>query len=147
VIFGYTTTLDLTALDVLRKNPRYLTRAKSIDTFFSFGPVIVTTDEVADVDQLEVITEHNDGICSRDFVYNMHHRPFELVRFHSDFFTLNPGDLISTGCPKGARIKAGDRVGGGLQVWAASQRRWTRPNASRDTNRCHYFPLYSQLDT
>ncbi len=46
VIFGYTTTLDLTALDVLRKNPRYLTRAKSIDTFFSFGPVIVTADEV-----------------------------------------------------------------------------------------------------
>jgi len=111
VIFGYTTTLDLTALDVLRKNPRYLTRAKSIDTFFSFGPVIVTADEVADVDRLEVITEHNDGICSRDFVYNMHHTPYELVRFHSDFFTLYPGDLISTGCPKGARIKAGDRVG------------------------------------
>jgi 2-keto-4-pentenoate hydratase/2-oxohepta-3-ene-1,7-dioic acid hydratase in catechol pathway len=110
VIFGYTTTLDLTALDVLRKNPRYLTRAKSIDTFFSFGPVIVTADEIADVDQLEVITGHNDAICSRDFVYNMHHRPHELVRFHSDFFTLNPGDLISTGCPKGARIKDGDRV-------------------------------------
>ncbi len=110
VIFGYTTTLDLTALDVLRKNPRYLTRAKSIDTFFSFGPVIVTADEIGDVDQLEVITEHNDGICSRDFVYNMHHRPYELVRFHSDFFTLHPGDLISTGCPKGARIKSGDRV-------------------------------------
>ncbi len=110
VIFGYTTTLDLTALDVLRRNPRYLTRAKSIDTFCSFGPVIVTADEIADVDQLEVITEHNDGVCSRDFVYNMHHRPYELVRFHSDYFTLNPGDLISTGCPKGARIKPGDRV-------------------------------------
>jgi 2-keto-4-pentenoate hydratase/2-oxohepta-3-ene-1,7-dioic acid hydratase in catechol pathway len=115
VIFGYTVTLDLTALDVLRKNPRYLTRAKSIDTFFSFGPVIVTADEVADVDQLEVITEHNDGICSRDFVYNMHHRPFELVRFHSDFFTLNAGDVLSTGCPKGARIKEGDRVGGRIE--------------------------------
>jgi 2-keto-4-pentenoate hydratase/2-oxohepta-3-ene-1,7-dioic acid hydratase in catechol pathway len=110
VIFGYTTTLDLTALDVLRKNPRYLTRAKSIDTFFSFGPVIVTADEIPDVDALEVTTEHNDGICSRDFVRNMHHRPFELVRFHSDFMTLYPGDLISTGCPKGARIKPGDRV-------------------------------------
>src|SRR5579884_234879 len=92
VIFGYTTTLDLTALDVLRKNPRYLTRAKSIDTFFSFGPVIVTADEVPDVSKLEVITEHNGAICSRDFV------------------TLYPGDLISTGCPKGARIKRGDRV-------------------------------------
>src|SRR5450759_46498 len=110
VIFGYTTTLDLTALDVLRKNPRYLTRAKSIDTFFSFGPVIVTADEIPDVDALEVITEHNDGVCSRDFVRNMKTRPFELVRFHSDFMTLYPGDLISTGCPKGARIKAGDRV-------------------------------------
>jgi 2-keto-4-pentenoate hydratase/2-oxohepta-3-ene-1,7-dioic acid hydratase in catechol pathway len=110
VIFGYTTTLDLTALDVLRKNPRYLTRAKSIDTFFSFGPVIVTADEIGDVDQLEVVTEHNDGVCSRDFVYNMHTRPLELVRFHSDFFTLHPGDLISTGCPKGARIRHGDKV-------------------------------------
>jgi 2-keto-4-pentenoate hydratase/2-oxohepta-3-ene-1,7-dioic acid hydratase in catechol pathway len=110
VIFGYTTTLDLTALDVLRRNVRYLTRAKSIDTFFSFGPVIVTADEIPDVDALEVITEHNDGICSRDYVRNMRHRPFELVRFHSDYFTLYPGDLISTGCPKGARIQEGDRV-------------------------------------
>jgi 2-keto-4-pentenoate hydratase/2-oxohepta-3-ene-1,7-dioic acid hydratase in catechol pathway len=109
-IFGYTTTLDLTALDVLRKNPRYLTRAKSIDTFFSFGPVVITADEIADVERLEVITEHNGGVCSRDFVANMRHRPYELVRFHSQFMTLYPGDLISTGCPKGARIKAGDRV-------------------------------------
>jgi 2-keto-4-pentenoate hydratase/2-oxohepta-3-ene-1,7-dioic acid hydratase in catechol pathway len=110
VVFGYTTTLDLTALDVLRKNPRYLTRAKSIDTFFSFGPVVVTADEIADVNQLEVVTEHNGEVCSRDFVHHMRHLPFELVRFHSDFMTLYPGDLISTGCPKGARIKAGDRV-------------------------------------
>ena len=110
VIFGYTTTLDLTALDILKKNPRYLTRSKSIDTFFSFGPVIVTTDEIADVEALEVITEHNEGICSRDFVRHMRTRPFELVRFHSDHMTLYPGDLFSTGCPKGARIKRGDRV-------------------------------------
>jgi 2-keto-4-pentenoate hydratase/2-oxohepta-3-ene-1,7-dioic acid hydratase in catechol pathway len=110
MIFGYTTTLDLTALDILRKNTRYLTRSKSIDTFFSFGPVIVTADEIQDVEALEVITEHNDGVCSRDFVRHMRTRPFELVRFHSDHMTLYPGDLISTGCPKGARIKPGDRV-------------------------------------
>ena len=109
-IFGYTTTLDLTALDVLRKNPRYLTRAKSIDTFFSFGPVVVTADEAPDVDGLEVITEHNGAVCSRDFVRNMRTRPMELVRFHADYMTLYPGDLISTGCPRGARIRRGDRV-------------------------------------
>jgi 2-keto-4-pentenoate hydratase/2-oxohepta-3-ene-1,7-dioic acid hydratase in catechol pathway len=110
VIFGYTTTLDLTALDVLRRNPRYLTRAKSFDTFFSFGPVVVTADEVPRVDDLEVITEKNGAVWSRDFVRNMRTRPYELVRFHSDYMTLHPGDLISTGCPKGARIAAGDRV-------------------------------------
>jgi 2-keto-4-pentenoate hydratase/2-oxohepta-3-ene-1,7-dioic acid hydratase in catechol pathway len=110
VIYGFTTTLDMTALDVLRKNPRYLTRAKSIDTFFSFGPVIVTVDEVPDIEALEVITEHNGSICSRDFVRNMKTRPLELIAFHSVFFTLHPGDIISTGCPKGARIKAGDVV-------------------------------------
>lgn len=110
VIYGYTTTLDLTALDVLRKNPRYLTRAKSIDTFFSFGPVIVTSDEVGDVDAVEVITEHNGAVYSRDFVRNMKTRPFDLIAFHSDYFTLDPGDVISTGCPKGARIQPGDRV-------------------------------------
>ena len=114
-IYGYTTTLDLTALDVLKKNPRYLTRAKSFDTFFSFGPVIVTADEIPDVDSLEVITEHNGQVFSRDFVRNMRHRPFELVRFHSDYMTLYPGDLISTGCPKGARIKHGDNVGARIE--------------------------------
>jgi 2-keto-4-pentenoate hydratase/2-oxohepta-3-ene-1,7-dioic acid hydratase in catechol pathway len=100
---------------VLRKNPRYLTRSKSIDTFFSFGPVIVTADEVPDIDGLEVITEHNGGICSRDFVRNMKHRPLKLISFHSDFFTLHPGDIISTGCPKGARIQAGDVVGARIE--------------------------------
>jgi 2-keto-4-pentenoate hydratase/2-oxohepta-3-ene-1,7-dioic acid hydratase in catechol pathway len=81
-----------------------------MDTFFSFGPVIVTKDEIAEVDDLEVITEHNGSVWSRDFVRNMKHRPLELVRFHSQAMTLYPGDIISTGCPKGARIKPGDTV-------------------------------------
>ncbi len=110
VIFGYTTTLDMTALDVLRRNPRYLTRAKSFDTFFSFGPIIVTADEIADLDALEVITEHNGAPHSRDYVRNMRHGPHALVAFHSRVFTWHPGDVLSTGCPKGARIRPGDRV-------------------------------------
>jgi 2-keto-4-pentenoate hydratase/2-oxohepta-3-ene-1,7-dioic acid hydratase in catechol pathway len=127
VIFGYTSTLDMTALDILRKNTRYLTRAKSIDTFFSFGPVIVTADEIPDVDALEVVTEHNGGVCSRDFVRHMHTGPFELVRFHSDYMTLYPGDLISTGCPKGARIKPGDRVRARIDAVGALEARVIGP--------------------
>jgi 2-keto-4-pentenoate hydratase/2-oxohepta-3-ene-1,7-dioic acid hydratase in catechol pathway len=109
-LLGYTTTLDLTALDHLRRNTRYLQRSKSFDTFFSFGPVIVTKDEVADVDALEVVTMHNGKEFSRDFVRNMRHRPFSLVSFHTQFMTFEPGDILSTGCPKGARIQPGDSV-------------------------------------
>lgn len=129
VIFGYTTTLDLTALDVLARNPRYLTRAKSIDTFFSFGPVIVTADELPDLDAVEVLTECNSEVVSRDFVRNMKHQPFDLVRFHSDYFTWEPGDLLSTGCPRAARIKAGDRVASridGIGRLAATVRQGSR---------------------
>jgi 2-keto-4-pentenoate hydratase/2-oxohepta-3-ene-1,7-dioic acid hydratase in catechol pathway len=114
VIFGFTTTLDMTALDVLRRNTRYLTRAKSFDTFFSFGPVIVTVDEVPDVEAIEVVTEHNGKPFSRDVVRHMATRPYELVSFHSKVFTWHPGDVLSTGCPKGARIQPGDRVAADL---------------------------------
>ena len=56
VVAGFTTVLDMTAEDILRRNPRYLTRAKSFDTFFSFGPELLTPDEVGEVDALEVAT-------------------------------------------------------------------------------------------
>ncbi len=110
VLFGYTTTLDMTALDILAKNTRYLQRAKSFDTFFTFGPIIVTKDEVPNVEDVEVITIHNGKEFSRDFVRNMRHLPFKLAAFHSEVMTFEPGDILSTGCPKGARIKSGDTV-------------------------------------
>jgi len=62
-----------------------------------------------------VNTDHNGQVFSSDVVANMHTRPYELVRFHSDFMTLHPGDLLSTGCPKGARIQPGDRVRGHVE--------------------------------
>ncbi len=110
VILGYTTTLDLTALDILAKNTRYLQRSKSFDTFFSFGPVIVTKDEISDVNELQVTTIHNGKIFSQDFVRNMRHLPAKLASFHTDVMTFEPGDILSTGCPKGARIQPGDTV-------------------------------------
>lgn len=110
VLLGYTTTLDMTALDILARNPRYLQRSKSFDTFFSFGPVIVTADEIDDVAALEVVTLHNGKEFSRDYVRNMRHLPFKLVAFHTAVMTFEAGAILSTGCPKGARIQPGDRV-------------------------------------
>ena len=53
VVAGLTTVLDITAEDILQENPRYLTRAKSFDTFFGFGPELVTLDEVGEIGALE----------------------------------------------------------------------------------------------
>ncbi|MYB54667.1 MAG: fumarylacetoacetate hydrolase family protein [Acidobacteriia bacterium] len=130
VLFGYTTTLDMTALDILARNTRYLQRSKSFDTFFSFGPVIVTADEIHDVNALEVQTIHNSKVFSRDFVSNMRHRPFNLAAFHSRVMTFEPGDILSTGCPKGARIKPGDTVEARIEGVGQLRARVTRRQAA-----------------
>jgi 2-keto-4-pentenoate hydratase/2-oxohepta-3-ene-1,7-dioic acid hydratase in catechol pathway len=108
VVAGFTTVLDMTAEDILRRNPRYLTRAKSFDTFFSFGPELVTTDEVGEVDGLEVSTVLNGEVRRRNTVSNMTFSPWWLVAFHSRVMRLLPGDVISTGTPGAVVIQEGD---------------------------------------
>ncbi len=58
-IAGYCLILDMTAEDILQKNPRFLTRSKNFDTFFSFGPELITPDEVPDVLAVKVGTYNN----------------------------------------------------------------------------------------
>jgi 2-keto-4-pentenoate hydratase/2-oxohepta-3-ene-1,7-dioic acid hydratase in catechol pathway len=108
VVAGFTTVLDMTAEDILRRNPRYLTRSKSFDTFFSFSPELVTPDEIADVDTLEVSTVLNGEVQRTNTVSNMIFSPWWLVSFHSRVMTLLPGDVISTGTPGAVVIREGD---------------------------------------
>jgi 2-keto-4-pentenoate hydratase/2-oxohepta-3-ene-1,7-dioic acid hydratase in catechol pathway len=110
VIAGFTTVIDMTAEDILRKNPRYLTLSKSFDTFFSFGPVVLTTGEIEDVLDLKVATCINDRIHAENKVANMAFTPDFLVSFHSSVMTLLPGDIISTGTPGAVAIKNEDMV-------------------------------------
>ncbi len=110
VIAGFTTIIDMTAEDILRKNPRYLTRAKSFDTFFSFGPQLITPDEIEDILKLRVATVINGKIYAQNFVANMNFPPDYLVSFHSKVMTMMPGDIISTGTPRATPIKHGDVV-------------------------------------
>lgn len=116
IVAGFTTVLDVTAEDILRKNPRYLTRAKSFDTFFSFGPHLLTPDEVGEVSDLEVSTVLNGEVRRKNTVSNMTFSPYRLVSFHSRVMTLLPGDIISTGTPGAVAVRPGDvaecRIGG-----------------------------------
>lgn len=110
VIAGFTTIIDMTAEDILEINPRYLTRSKSFDTFFSFGPQLVTLDEFDEVLDLNVSTVINGSVHRRNVISNMTFRPWYLVSFHSKVMTLLPGDIISTGTPGAVVIRDGDVV-------------------------------------
>jgi 2-keto-4-pentenoate hydratase/2-oxohepta-3-ene-1,7-dioic acid hydratase in catechol pathway len=90
VVAGFTTVLDMTAEDMLRRNPRYLTRANGFDTFFSVGPHQGTPDEVGEVGELEVATVLNDEVRRKNVVSNMIFSPWSLVSFHSKVMTLLP---------------------------------------------------------
>jgi 2-keto-4-pentenoate hydratase/2-oxohepta-3-ene-1,7-dioic acid hydratase in catechol pathway len=109
-VFGYTTVLDMTAEDILRVNPRFLTRAKSFDGFFSFGPVLVTRDEIGDPAALTVRIAIGGKPGPANQVRNMTYGPADLVAFHSRGMTWEPGDILSTGTPGAVVIAPGDEV-------------------------------------
>ena len=111
VLAGVTTIIDMTAEDILQRNPRFLTRAKSFDTFLVLGPELVTVDELGDVGSLEVTTVHDGEPARRNVVANMLHSPWKLVAFFSAIMPLEPGDVISTGTPGAVVLRDGDTVG------------------------------------
>jgi 2-keto-4-pentenoate hydratase/2-oxohepta-3-ene-1,7-dioic acid hydratase in catechol pathway len=110
VVAGFTTILDMTAEDILRQNPRYLTMSKSFDTFFSFGPQLVTPDEIDDVMHLKVSTVINGCVHAENTVDHMTFPPDVLIAYHSTVMTLLPGDILSTGTPGSVQIRHGDRM-------------------------------------
>lgn len=110
VIAGYLPVIDMTAEDILRRNPRFLTRAKSFDTFLVAGPWITTPDTIDTLPLVEVRTIVNDTVIAANQIRNMTFQPEELVAFHSRVMTLEPGDIISTGTPGAGEITTGDTV-------------------------------------
>lgn len=109
-VAGFTTIIDMTAEDILRLNPRYLTHVKSFETFFSFGPQLVTPDEFEDISKLNVQTVLNGKVEADNAIANMTFPPGFLVSFHSKLFKWQPGDILSTGTPRAAHIRHGDTI-------------------------------------
>jgi 2,4-didehydro-3-deoxy-L-rhamnonate hydrolase len=76
-------------------------KGKSCDTFAPLGPWLVTSDEVADPNNLRLWLTVNgkkvqDG-STKDFIFNVQ----QVVSYLSQFMSLHPGDVISTGTPSG----------------------------------------------
>lgn len=76
-------------------------KGKGCDTFAPMGPFLATKDEIADVHNLRLWLKVNDKMLqdsnTSDFIFNI---PF-VVSYLSQFMTLLPGDVISTGTPAG----------------------------------------------
>jgi len=100
-IFGYTCANDVTALELLTRDPSFpqWTRAKSFDTFGVFGPVIETDVDVANA---SVRTRVGGRERQNYPLADMTFPPAELVSLISRDMTLHPGDVILCGTSVGA---------------------------------------------
>jgi 2-keto-4-pentenoate hydratase/2-oxohepta-3-ene-1,7-dioic acid hydratase in catechol pathway len=79
-------------------------KGKGCDTFAPLGPWLVTKDEIADTNNLKLWLKVNDKIMQNGTTANLiFNIPF-LVAYVSQFMTLLPGDIISTGTPAGVGL-------------------------------------------
>lgn len=103
-VAGYCVCNDVSERSFQAERQGQWTKGKSCDTFGPIGPWLVTPDEVADPQNLHMWLSVNgerrqDGSTST-MVYGVAH----LVSYLSQFMTLQPGDIISTGTPPGVGL-------------------------------------------
>jgi 2-keto-4-pentenoate hydratase/2-oxohepta-3-ene-1,7-dioic acid hydratase in catechol pathway len=100
-VFGYMVANDVSAREVQRHHGQQWFRGKSLDGHAPMGPWIVTADEVADPNNLNLQCRVN-GVVKQSS--NTKHLYFKLPRIIAELsagITLEPGDIILTGTPSG----------------------------------------------
>ncbi len=80
------------------------TKGKSCDTFGPTGPWLVTKDEIKDVHNLRMWLTVNGKTMQNGSTNTMVYKPAFVVSYLSQFMTLHPGDIISTGTPPGVGL-------------------------------------------
>jgi 2-keto-4-pentenoate hydratase/2-oxohepta-3-ene-1,7-dioic acid hydratase in catechol pathway len=80
------------------------TKGKSADNFGPIGPWLVTPDEVADPQDLKMWLTVNGETVQNGSTRTMVYGVAQLVSYLSQFMTLHPGDIISTGTPPGVGL-------------------------------------------
>ncbi|WP_113487136.1 fumarylacetoacetate hydrolase family protein [Rhizobium cremeum] len=122
-VAGYCVSHDVSERAFQTERAGQWTKGKSCDTFGPIGPWLVTKDEIADPQNLSMwLTVNGEKMqngSSKTMVYGVAH----LVSYLSQFMSLHPGDVISTGTPPGVGLgmkpqrflKAGDVVELGIE--------------------------------
>jgi 2-keto-4-pentenoate hydratase/2-oxohepta-3-ene-1,7-dioic acid hydratase in catechol pathway len=100
-VAGYCTVNDLSEREFQAERAGQWTKGKSYDTFGPIGPWLVTTDEVKDPQKLNLWLELNGKKVQNGTTATMVFGVAHIVAYLSQFFTLLPGDIITTGTPPG----------------------------------------------
>ena len=117
-VFGYTIANDVTARDRQAvPHPQggweyALGPGKNFDTSAPLGPWIVTRDEIADPQDLQLRTYVNDEVRQSNSTAKMIWSVAEIVAFFSHFYTLQPGFVLETGTPGGTAWATDPEIGG-----------------------------------
>ena len=117
-IAGYCVVNDVSERAFQLEGTGQWVKGKSADTFGPTGPWLVTRDEIEDVDALDVWLSVNGEEMQRSNTREMIFSVDHLVSYISQYMTLQPGDIISTGTPFGVGmgldpqryLKAGDTI-------------------------------------
>ena len=102
-VAGYTCLNDVSARDLQRGDKQWV-RGKSLDTFAPMGPVLVTADELPDPHGLAIRCWVNGELRQESNTDQLIHTVPKLIAFCSHAFTLEPGDIITTGTPGGVGV-------------------------------------------
>ena len=100
VVAGFSIMNDVSVRDWQWRSPTW-TMGKSFDTHGPFGPWLVTPDEIPDPQRLRLRTWVNDDLRQDASTDDMIFSCAEMVEELSTVFTLEPGDVVSTGTPSG----------------------------------------------
>jgi 2-keto-4-pentenoate hydratase/2-oxohepta-3-ene-1,7-dioic acid hydratase in catechol pathway len=100
-VLGYTCVNDLSARDWQLKLDKQWARGKSFDTFCPIGPVLVTTDEIPNPNNLRIQTRISGETLQNSHTSDMIFDVKTIISYLSEGTTLLPGTLILTGTPEG----------------------------------------------
>jgi 2-keto-4-pentenoate hydratase/2-oxohepta-3-ene-1,7-dioic acid hydratase in catechol pathway len=99
-VFGYTNLNDVSERDYQMATSQWI-MGKTFDTFAPMGPWLVTADEIADPHELDITLAIGGEVLQSSNTRELIFRIPDLVAFLSSVFTLEPGDVVSTGTPSG----------------------------------------------
>lgn len=116
-VFGYCTANDISCRDLQMRTSQWLI-GKTQDKFLPIGPYVVTADEAGDPQDFQIRTWHNGVLRQDSHTGDQIFSVAEVIAYASQFFPLEPGDVIVTGTPEGVImglpeknwLKPGDEV-------------------------------------